>query len=273
MNPKKIVINASSAHKGINFDELWRYRELILMMMTRDIKVRYKQTVLGVAWAILQPLVTMLIFSIIFGRLAKIPSDGVAYPLFVFSGLVAWTLFSTAVTAGANSLVSASSMISKVYFPRLIIPLASIGVSVVDFCISFVLLLGIMLFYSHLPSAQILLLPLFLTGLLLSAFGLSAGLSAITVIYRDFRFVTPFMIQIWMYLTPVIYPLSFIPENWRWLIYLNPIAGWLVAIKASILGTNIDWLGVLISSVFTLLIVVSGLRYFKHSERRLSDVI
>lgn len=273
MNYKKIVINAESAHKRFNLDELWRYRELVFMMMTRDIKVRYKQTVLGVAWAVIQPLVSMLIFTVIFGRLAKIPSDGLPYPVFVFSGLIAWTFFSSAVTAGGNSMVGASTMISKVYFPRLVIPIASIGVSVVDFIISFALLLLMMAFYSIAPSWQIVFLPLFIAGLLFAALGMSTWLAAITVVYRDFRFVIPFMVQIWMYVTPVIYPLSFVPEKWRWVIYFNPIVGWVGGIRSALLNQPIDWFGVVTSLILTALIFVLGLRYFKRAERRFADVI
>ena len=273
MKRNKTVINAELADKTIRFDELWYYRELIFTMMARDIKVRYKQTILGVAWAVIQPLVGMLIFSVIFGRLAKIPSDGLPYPIFVFSGLIAWTFFSSAVTAGGNSLLGASTMISKVYFPRLVIPIASIGVSVIDFGISFILLIFMMALYSIAPGWQVLLLPFFLTGLFLSALGLSMWLSAITVVYRDFRFVIPFMIQIWMYLTPVIYPLSFVPEKWRWLIYFNPIVGWVSGIRSALLNQPIDWWGVLTSLILTSIIVVFGLRYFKRAEKRFADVI
>ena len=215
----------------------------------------------------------MVIFSLIFGRLAKIPSEGFPYPVFVFSGLLAWNLFSSAVSSASVSLLGASNMISKVYFPRLIIPIASIGVSVIDFLISFVILLSLMLIFSVSLSWQIVFFPIFIIGLIASAIGLSAWLTAITVVYRDFRFVLPFMIQIWMYVTPVIYPLSFIPKNWQWVIYLNPIAGWVGGVRASILGADIDWLSVFCSFGFTLAILYFGLRYFKQAEQRFADVI
>lgn len=257
----------------IKFTELWSYRELAMMMMLRDIKVRYKQTVLGVTWALIQPLTMMVIFTFIFGRLAQIPSDGVPYPVFVFSGLLAWNFFSGAVSSGGVSMVGAAGMISKVYFPRLIVPLASIGVSVVDFVISFFLLLIIMLFYSIFPSWQIIYFPLFIFGLMLTAVGMSCWLSAITVSYRDFRFVIPFMVQIWMYITPVIYPLSFIPQEWQWLAYLNPVFGWVEGIRAAILGGELNWTGIGISAGWTMVILALGLRYFERSERRFADVI
>lgn len=273
MSQKTIVINAASEQRQRSISVLWEYRELVWMMVLRDIKVRYKQTVLGVAWAVIQPLTAMLIFSIIFGRLAKIPSDGVPYPVFVFSGLVAWNFFSTAVSAGGVSMIGAGGMISKVYFPRLIVPLSSLGVSVVDFCISFILLLVIMMLYGVAPSWQIGFFPIFAGGLLVIAFSVSAWLAAITVMYRDFRFVIPFLLQIWMYVTPVIYPVSFLPEKWRWLVYLNPVNGWVDGLRACILGHAIDWIAVLISLLFTAIIFHFGVRYFARSERRFADVI
>ena len=260
-------------HAGKQLGELWRYRELCWTLCQRDIKVRYKQTVLGVVWAVLQPIVMMLIFSFIFGRLAKIPSDGFPYPVFVFSGLLAWNFFSSAVSAGGSSMVGAANLISKVYFPRLVIPISSIGVSCVDFVISLLLLIIIMFFYSVPFSSQLILFPVFTLGMALTALGISAWLSAVTVVYRDFRFVVPFAIQIGMYLTPVIYPLTFIPEQFRWLIYLNPIAGWVTGIRASILGTPIDWVAVSVSAIFSIAILVLGVRYFGRAERRFADVI
>ena len=239
----------------------------------RDIKVRYKQTVLGVAWAVIQPITMMLIFTFIFGRLAKIPSDGIPYPVFVFSGLLAWNFFSSAVSSGGVSMISAAGMISKVYFPRMIVPLASIGVSLIDFLVSFVLLIILMVIYSVETSWQVLYFPLFMLGLMLTALGVSCWLSAITVSYRDFRFVIPFMVQIWMYVTPVIYPLSFIPEQWRWLAFLNPVFGWVAGIRAALLGNPIDWSGVAVSALWTILILFIGMRFFQRAERRFADVI
>jgi len=215
----------------------------------------------------------MVIFTFIFGRLASIPSNGLPYPVFVFSGLLAWNFLSSSISAGGVSLLSASNMISKVYFPRLVIPLASIGVSVVDFLVSFLLLLIIMVLCSVELTGQVIFFPLFVVGLLLLGLGISLWLAAVTVVYRDFRFVVPFMLQIWLYVTPVIYPLSFIPESWRWLIYLNPAAGWVSGIRAAMLGTDIDWLILLFSACFTLVILKSGLRYFKRVEHRFADVI
>ena len=253
--------------------ELWSYRELVLVMITRDIKVRYKQTVMGLAWAIIQPLTMMLIFTLIFSTLAKIPSNGFPYPVFVFSGMLAWNFFSTSVSTAGISLISSSNLVSKVYFPRIIIPIASLGVSLVDFCISAGLLLILMLIYGQALSSTILFVPFFMLGLIIVSLGLGSWLAAITVTYRDFRYVIAYLLQIWMYLTPVIYPISFVPESWRWVLYLNPIYGWVNGIRACFLGQPFDWLGIAISTVLSLLILMIGLFYFEKAQRRFADVI
>ena len=273
MNTKITIIKPRKGWQTLDFAELWRYRELLLSMAVRDIKVRYKQTVLGVGWAVIQPLTAMLIFTLIFGRLAKIPSDGLPYPIFVFSGLLAWNFFSAAVASGGTSLLSAGGMISKVYFPRLIVPLASIGVSIADFLVAVCILLILMMVYSITPSWQILWVPVLFLGLALTALGLGAWLSAISIVYRDFRFILPFVLQIWMYVTPVIYPLSFIPEKWRWLIYFNPILGWVDGIRNAFLGRPIDWFAVGISAALTVVVLTLGVYYFERAERRFADVI
>jgi len=257
----------------INLSELWAYRELAWVMVLRDLKVRYKQTVLGIAWAVLQPLTMLLIFTLIFGKLAKIPSDGYPYPVFVFSGLLAWNLFSTSVGAAGMSLVSSSHLVSKVYFPRIIIPIASIGVSVVDFLISCVLLLIMMLIYQQPITLSIIYLPLLLGGLLLVSLGMGCWLAAVTVRYRDFRFVITYMLQIWMYITPVLYPVSIVPEQWRWLLYLNPMYVWINAIRASFLGDVIDTSGMILSLAISAAIFIFGLYYFEKSQRKFADVI
>jgi len=273
MNLKVVTIKPQKGWSSFNLSEIWAYRELVLALTLRDVRVRYKQTVLGVAWAVVQPVMTMVIFSIIFGRLAEIPSDGLPYPIFVFSGLVAWNFFNTAVSSGGVSLLGASSLISKVYFPRFIIPLSSVGVSIIDFLIALIILFFLMLFYSVPLTGQIILLPFLFFGLMCIVVGISAGLSAVTIAYRDFRFVIPFALQIWLYITPVIYPVSFIPENWQWLIYLNPIFGWVDGIRSSILGLPINWLAIAISSLLTTAIVFFGAKYFSKAERRFADVI
>ncbi len=273
MSTEIITIKPRQGWRSVDFAELWRYRELLLALSTRDIKVRYKQTVLGVAWAVIQPLTAMVVFTLIFGGLAKIPSDGLPYPVFVFSGLLAWNFFSAAVAASGTSLLSAGGMISKVYFPRIIVPLATIGVSMVDFAVAVIILLVLMLIYGVPFTLGIVLVPIFFVGLLLTAIGVGTWLAAVTVAYRDFRFVIPFMLQIWMYVTPVIYPLSFIPERFQWLLKLNPILGWVEGIRASFLGRAVQWDLIGISLAITVVLLFIGIRYFEHAERRFADII
>lgn len=242
-------------------------------MVVKDLMVRYKQTVMGVAWAIIQPLTMIAIFTLIFGKLAKIPSDGYPYPVFVFSGLLAWNFFSSAISTAGVSLISAGSLVSKVYFPRIIIPISSIGVSLVDFLISFILLLIMMLLYSQSITLNILLLPFFLMGLMVLSIGFGCWLASITVVYRDFRYVITYMLQIWMYLTPVLYPITFVPEKWRWLLYLNPMYGWINGIRASVLGQQIDLVGICVSLVLSLIIFALGMVYFEKTQRKFADII
>lgn len=267
------VIRPQSHWQSVDIAELWAYRDLWVAMVMRDIRIRYKQTVLGVGWAVIQPVVTMLIFSLIFGRLAKIPSDGVPYPIFVFSGLLAWNLFSASISSAGNSMVGAANLVTKVYFPRLLVPLSAMGVACVDFLIASLVLLIMMLGFGVTTPWQLLLLPLLLVGLLITSFGIGSWLAAITVTYRDFRFIIPFMVQIWMYLTPVVYPLSFLPERWQWLMYLNPVNGWIVGIRAVFLGTPITWLAIFSSMVWMVVLLFIGLRYFTKTERWFADVI
>ena len=257
----------------MDLTELWEYRELVWVMVVRDLKVRYKQTVMGVAWAVIQPLLMIAIFTLIFGKLAKIPSDGYPYPIFVFSGLLAWNFFSTSAGTSGVSLIGASNLVSKVYFPRIIIPISSIGVSIIDFLIGAFLLLIMMLLYGQEISLKILLLPLFLFGLVVLSIGFGSWLASVTVVYRDFRYVIAYMLQIWMYLTPVLYPSNFVPETWRWLLYLNPMYGWINGIRASFLGQPIDLIGTLISIVLSLGIFVVGMVYFEKTQRRFADII
>ena len=233
---KETLIQASNRSPSLDLRELLSYSDLWVALVKRDLQIRYKQTVLGFGWALLQPLVTMLIFTLIFGRLAKIPSDGMPYSIFVLSGLLTWNLFSASVTSAGSSLLGAANLISKVYFPRLIVPLSSMGVAVVDFLIACLLLLAMMLYYEVMPSWQILLLPFFILGLISCAVGEGTWLASVTVSYRDFRFFVPFTLQIWMYLTPVVYPVSFLPEKWSWLTYLNPVNGWVLGVRAAFFG-------------------------------------
>lgn len=267
------VISPEKGLFDLDLRELWAYRELFLVLVTRDIKIRYKQTVLGIAWAVIQPVTTMIIFSMVFGRFAKIPSDGFPYPVFVFAALLPWGLFSTAVSTAGNSMVGSAHLVSKVYFPRVLIPISSVGASLVDFLISTAILFLLMLVFSISFSPMLLLLPFLSLVLIANALGVGIFLSALTVSYRDFRYVIPFIIQIWMYLTPVIYPLSLIPEKWRWLSYLNPMTGIIEGFRAIFLDTSMNLVALLFSIIFASVMLCLSVIYFKRVEKRFADVI
>ncbi len=254
--------------------ELVRHRELLYFLVWRDLKVRYKQTLLGVSWAILQPVLAMVIFSVIFGRLAKMPSDNVPYPLFVYPGLVAWTFFSNAVNQGGMSLSSNANLLTKVYFPRATIPLASVLGVFIDALVAATLIAGMMLWYDVAFSWRALIAIPMLMLLVLCAMGISLTLSAINVKYRDIKYATPFLVQIWMFLTPVIYPVSIVPENLRPLLALNPVTGVVEGIRAAILpGKPIDWDLLGISALVSVIMVIVGVVYFRREERGFADVI
>ena len=275
-SPESEAITVIQPQKGwnvFNFSELWAFRELISAMMVRDIKVRYKQTVIGVAWAVIQPVTTMIIFTVIFGNLAKIPSDGYPYPVFVFSGMLAWNFFSASVTSAGTSLMANANLVSKVYFPRIIIPISTIGVAFIDFLVASVILFALMAFYGQALTYKLMYLPLFLIGLTMVSAGVGAWLAAVTVTYRDFRYVIAYMIQIWMYLTPVIYPISFVPDSWRWLLYLNPMYAWINGIRASFLGQPLDQFGLMISLSLSISIFLIGMYYFHKAQKRFADII
>jgi len=267
------VIEPARGWRALNFKELWAYRELFLVLVQRDIKVRYKQTVLGVVWAVLQPVLTMLIFTVIFGGLAKIPSDGYPYAIFVFAALLPWTFFANAVSTSSMSLVASANMVSKVYFPRIIIPLASIGGGLIDLIISTFVLLSLMAWYGVGWSANLLLAPVLLLGVIFIALGVGTLLSALTVAYRDFRFVVPFLVQIWMYATPVVYPASLVPEKWQWVMFLNPMAGVIEAFRSAFLGRPFDLPSIAISFAVAVVIFIWGIAYFERVERRFADII
>jgi lipopolysaccharide transport system permease protein len=236
--------------------------------------VRYKQTALGAAWAIIQPLLTMGIFSIIFGRLAKLPSDGIPYPIFTYTALLPWQLFAFALNSASNSLVGSQNLISKVYFPRLIVPFSSVLAGIADFCIAFIVLLGMMVYYAVSFSAAMFLLPFFLLLALTSAMAVGLWLSALNVRYRDIRYVVPFLTQFWMYATPIAYSSSLIPENWRWLYSLNPMTGVVEGFRWALLGQSaLDSFSLSVSAIAVLLLLVSGLYYFKRMEASFADVI
>jgi lipopolysaccharide transport system permease protein len=239
----------------------------------RDIKVRYKQTMLGAAWAILQPFMTMVVFAVFFGHLIKVPSDGYPYPVFVYSALLPWTFFTNAITRSSESLVSSAHLISKVYFPRLMIPLSAIGVGIVDFIIASSILLVMMLYYGVGWSLNLLMAPVLLLAIVLVALGAGACLSALTVAFRDFRYVIQLVVQLWMFVTPVVYPVSLVPTHWRWLLYLNPMAGLVDGFRAVFLGKAFDLFGLTVSGTVAICLFVAGIAYFGRVERRFADII
>jgi len=259
----------------INFKELWRYRELFYIFVWRDIKVRYKQTALGVVWAVFQPFLTMIIFSLFFGRLAKVPSEGIPYPVFVYAGLLLWNYFAAALTSSSDSLLANEGIIKKVYFPRLILPISSTITPAIDFGISFLVLLALMLYYRFTPTiVGILIMPVLLTVSLLCAAGIGFLLSSINVKYRDVRYILPFFIQIMLFLTPVIYPVSIIPARFQWLAYLNPMTGLITIARALLLHTGaVDWKLLPISLLVALVLFLVGLFYFRKTERFFADII
>jgi len=258
----------------INFRELWSYRELLYYLTWKEIKIRYKQTALGAVWAIIQPLFTMVVFTLIFGNLAKMPSDGVPYPIFSYTGLMLWTYFSMSLTHSSTSLVMNSNLLSKIYFPRLLLPLSSCAVGLLDYGIASVILVILMFYFQIAPTFLILLIliPLLLSFLLAS--GLGFWLSAICVKYRDVQYAIPFFIQLLLFSSPIIYPVSITGNAYGWLLKLNPLTGIMTMQRACLLGTTIiDWATLGISTLITLLIFFSGLIYFKNYEREFADVI
>lgn len=255
--------------------ELWRYRDLLWLLALRDVQVRYKQTALGVAWAVIQPVVTMTVFSIFFGRLMGVEerTGGVAYPVFVFAGLVPWTLFAAAVTAAGQSLVGQAAMLGKVYFPRLILPLAATGAPLADAVISLLVLGGLMAWFGAAAGWGLLWLPALLLTTLAAATGVGILLAALTVTYRDFRYVVPFMIQTWFFLTPVIWPVTIVPERYRAWLALNPMSGTVDAFRAAIVGGTIDYAAWGLSATVAAACLLIGLAYFRRAERRFADVV
>jgi len=257
----------------VDLKELWAYRELITAFTLRDVKLRYKQTGLGIAWAVLQPLLTMVIFTVFFGGLAKIPSDGVPYPLFVLAALLPWTLFAEGLTRSTTSMVTNSNIMTKVYFPRLIMPLSSIISPLVDFAVSFIILIAMMVYYGFIPTVNIVFLPVFLLLALATALGVGLWLSALNVKYRDFQYTVPFMIQIWMFASPVVYAASLVPESMRVWYGLNPMAGVIEGFRWALLGTGAPSAMVLVSVGMVIVLLVSGMFYFRRMEQYYADIV
>jgi len=272
--PPVLLIRPSQGWSALNLRDLWRYRELVFFLTWRDISVRYKQTVLGAAWAIIQPFFTMVVFSVFFGRLGKVPSDGIPYPLFAYCALLPWQLFAFSLTEASNSLVANERLITKVYFPRLAIPLSATLAGLVDFAIAFVVLLGMLIFYDIRPTAAICFLPLFVLLAIVTALGVGLWLSALNVQYRDVRYTIPFLTQVWLFSTPVAYPSSLIPEPWRALYGLNPMAGVVEGFRWALLGTgNAPGPLLAVSILAALTVLVSGMFYFRRMERTFADIV
>jgi lipopolysaccharide transport system permease protein len=268
------VIEPSKGLFHLDLAELWLYRELLYFMAWREIKIRYKQTVIGAAWAIVQPLLTMLIFTIVFGQFAKIPSDGLPYALFAYTALLPWEYFSQAISRSGGSLVNDANLIRKVYFPRLIIPLAAVVTPLVDICLSFTILLGMMAWFGFAPTLGVLMLPLFLLLAVVTALSVTLWLAPLNVRFRDVRYAIPFLIQVWMYASPIAYPVSLIPEQWRLVYSLNPLVGVIEGFRWALLGNESpDFTAIAVSTIAVLMFLSGGLIYFKRMEQTFADVI
>jgi len=269
-----LVIEPSRVWFRLDLAALWQYRELLYFLVWRDLKVRYKQTAIGATWAILQPLMTMVIFTVIFGHFAKIPSDGLPYPIFAYTGLLPWTYFASALSRSSSSVVAEAHLISKVYFPRAVLPLAGTVSGIIDFAVAFPLLLGMMIWYGIMPAWGLLALPLFLLLALATALAVGLWCSALNVRYRDVGYTIPFLTQCWMYASPVAYPVSLVPENWRFVYSLNPMAGVVEGFRWALLGKQGPDFGVMaVSAVVVAVLLVSGLVFFKQMERTFVDVV
>lgn len=274
-NPtKEIIIEPGRSIKHYWLD-LWQYRELFVFIAWRDILVRYKQTVIGIAWSVIRPFLTMIAFTLVFGKLAKLPSEGAPYPIMVFAALLPWQFFANSLAEASNSLIENANMLTKVYFPRLVVPASSVIVSLVDFFISIVILAILMVWYGFVPGWRMLSLPLFLLLAFASSFGFSLWLSALNVKYRDFRYVVPFIVQFGLYVSPVGFTSSIVPEKWRLIYSLNPMVGVIDGFRWAILGgeTRLYWPGFILSTILMAVILISGFLYFRKTERVLADII
>jgi lipopolysaccharide transport system permease protein len=271
----QIVITPSKGWVPLKLREIWEYRELLFFLTWRDIKIRYKQTVLGAGWAIIQPFMTMVVFSLFFGRLAQVPSDGIPYPVFAYAALIPWTFFANALTQSANSLVADTNLIKKVYFPRLIMPAATTFSGLPDFFIAFIILFFMMIFYGLYPTAASLLwLPVFLLLAMITALGVGIWLAALNVEYRDIRYTVPFLTQLWLFATPVAYPSSLLAEPWHTIYGLNPMVGVVEGFRWALLGTgNPPGLMVFVSAIVSVGILISGAYYFRRIEKTFADVV
>ncbi len=271
---QRLRIEPSKGLPNIGIKELFSYRELLYFLVWRDIKVRYKQTILGAAWAIIQPFFTMVVFSLFFGLLAKIPSDNVPYPIFSYAALVPWTFFANGLSQSAESLVGSANLIRKVYFPRLTIPIASVVSGVIDFSLAFIILLLMMVFYGIVPTINIIWLPYFIVLAFITALGVGIWLSAFNVQFRDVRYTVPFIIQFWLFATPIAYPSSILPEPWRTLYGINPMVGVVEGFRWALLGTETaPGPIILVSTIVAIAVLVGGTYYFRRMEETFADVV
>ncbi len=268
-----IIIRPSGGWIPINLRDLWLYRELLYFLTWREIKVRYKQTVLGFAWAIIQPFFMMIVFTLFFGTLAKVPSEGIPYPLFNYAALLPWTLFAEGITRSSNSLVQDANLVKKVYFPRLVMPLSGILSPLVDFAIAFTILVGMMFYFGYAPTVNVLWLPAFIVLALMTSLGVGLWLSTINVKYRDVRYAIPFLIQLWLFASPVVYSSSLLPERFQAIYGLNPMSGVIEGFRWSLLGTEPPGSLIAISVIIVIVILISGVFYFRRSEKTFADVI
>jgi lipopolysaccharide transport system permease protein len=268
------IIEPPGRWGALDVREVWRYRELLYFLVWRDLKVRYKQTVIGGAWAVLQPLLTMVVFSIVFGRLLDVPSEGTPYPVFSYTALLPWTFFAGAVARAGNSLIQDPNLLSKVYFPRIALPLAAMSSVMVDFAVAFVILVGMMLFYGVVPGVALLALPLFILLAYATTAGVALWLSSLNVKYRDINYVIPLLVQFWLFLTPVAYPASLVPEGWRAVYSLNPMVGVVEGFRWALLGTGtVNAQTMIVSATVAILLCASGLLYFRRTEHEFADVV
>jgi lipopolysaccharide transport system permease protein len=267
-------IEPSKGWVSLKLHELWEYRELLYFLIWRDVKVRYRQTTLGVTWAVIQPFFTMVVFSLFFGKLARMPSDGIPYPLFSFAALVPWTFFANGLNKGSNSVVVSANLIRKVYFPRLAVPIASVLGGLIDFVLAFTVLLGMLLWYDRVPTVNVLWLPLFLLLAVVTSLGVALWLSALNVRFRDVHYIVPFLTQTWLFLTPIAYPSSLLPEPWRTLYGINPMAGVVEGFRWALVGTaTAPGPIITVSALAALVLLVSGGLYFRRMEKTFADVV
>ena len=272
-NAPLVAIRARGLHTPLNLKELWEYRDLFYFLTMRDIKVRYKQTALGATWAVIQPLFATLTFALFFGRLAKLPSEGIPYPLYVYTAMTMWSFFANAITQGGNSLVSNANLISKVYFPRLIVPAAAVAGGLLDFAISFVVLIGMLVYYRVPLHTSLSLMPISLVLVLILGTAVGLWMSALNVKYRDVRYALPFLVQLWMFATPIIYPPTIVPDRWRWLLSLNPMTGLIGAFRASMFGLPADWVSLGLAAVISTIAFLYASYSFRRMERHFADVV